>query len=89
MTSLITYFDCGIIEKDSRDPKLYYSVYKFSDNYEKIIPFFKKHNILGVKSEDFADWCKIAELVKAKDHLTLAGLDVIRDIKSGMNKGRY
>nr|YP_009574619.1 LAGLIDADG endonuclease [Orbilia dorsalia]QBF58420.1 LAGLIDADG endonuclease [Orbilia dorsalia] len=88
LTSFITYFGCGIIEKDSRDSNLYYSVYKFSDNYEKIIPFFKKHNILGVKSQDFTDWCKIAELIKVKDHLTLEGLNIIRDIKSGMNKGR-
>jgi len=89
MTNFITYFGCGRIEKDSRNSGLYYSVYKFSDNYEKIIPFFKKHNIIGVKSEDFADWCKVAELIKTKDHLTSSGLDKIREIKSGMNVGRY
>jgi len=89
MTSLITYFGCGMIEKDSRNSGVYYSVYKFSDNNEKIIPFFKKHNIIGEKSKDFADWCKVAELIKAKDHLTSSGLDEIRKIKSGMNTGRY
>lgn len=89
MTSLITYFNCGITEKDSRGPKLYYSVYKFSDNYEKIIPFFKLHKIVGIKSEDFADWCKVAEMIKTKDHLTSSGLDKICEIKSGMNKGKY
>jgi hypothetical protein len=52
MTSLITYFGCGIPppsggEKDPRGPSLNYSVYKFSENYEKIIPFFKKHKIVG------------------------------------------
>lgn len=88
MTSLITYFGCGIIEKNPRGPSLCYSVYKFSDNYEKIIPFFKKHNILGIKSEDYADWCKVAELIEGKSHLTSSGLDKIREIKSGMNKGR-
>nr|QCW06885.1 hypothetical protein [Drechslerella brochopaga] len=89
MTSFITYFGCGKIEKDFRGPKLYYSVYKFAENYEIIIPFFKKYNILGVKSEDFADWCKVAELIKTKDHLTSSGLEKIREIKSVMNKGRY
>jgi hypothetical protein len=88
MTSLITYFGCGIIEKDPRGPYLCYSVYKFSENYEKIIPFFKMHKIVGIKSEDFADWCKVAEMIEAKDHLTSSGLDKIRNIKSGMNKGR-
>ena len=89
LTSFITYFGCGMIEKDSKKPRLHFSVYKFSDNYEKILPFFKTHNILGVKSEDFADWCKVAELVKTKDHLTSHGLDKIREIRSGMNTGRY
>jgi len=89
MTSLINYFGCGMIEKDSKNPRLHYSVYKFSDNYEKIIPFFLKNKIIGVKSEDFADWCKVAELIKAKDQFTSSGLGKIREIKSGMNLGRY
>lgn len=88
MTSLITYFGCGFIEKDSRGPKLYYMVYKFSDISEKIIPFFKKHMIVGVKSKDFADWCEAGEIIGAKEHLTSSGLEKIREIKSGMNKGR-
>ena len=90
MTSLINYFGCGMIEKDYKNSRsCIYSVYKFSDNYEKIIPFFLKNKIIGVKSEDFADWCKVAELIKAKDHLTSSGLGKIREIKSGMNIGRY
>lgn len=88
MTSLITYFGCGSIEKDSRGPNLNYTVYKFSEISGKIIPFFKKHMIVGIKSKDFADWCKVAEMIEAKDHLTSSGLDKIREIKSGMNKGR-
>lgn len=88
ITSLITYFGCGYIEKDSRGPAIYYSVYKFSDISEKIIPFFKKHKIIGIKSEDFADWCKVGEMIEAKDHFTYPGLDKVREIKSGMNTGR-
>jgi len=43
MSSLITFFGCGIIEASSRDPAVNFAVYKFSDNYcasYKIIPFF-------------------------------------------------
>ena len=65
---------------------------KFSDLIDKIIPpIFTKNgwfSILGVKSKDFADWCKAAELMKNKAHLTAEGLDQIRKIKAGMNKGR-
>ena len=86
--SFITFFRCGILEASSRDPAVNFAVYKFSDNYEKIIPFFKKHNILGVKSEDFKDWCEAAEMIKAKKHITEVGLNQIISIKSGMNTGR-
>ena len=66
----------------------YFTVSKFSDITEKIIPFFKKYPILGVKALDFADFCKAAELMKNKAHLTKDGLEQIRKIKAGMNRGR-
>jgi hypothetical protein len=53
MRSLIEYFGCGNIYKD-RDT-LNFRVAKFSDIDEKIIPFFQKYPILGVKSKDFED----------------------------------
>jgi hypothetical protein len=37
---------------------------------------------------DYLDWCKVAELMKNKAHLTWEGLSKIRKIKAGMNKGR-
>ena len=86
--SFITFFGCGTLETSSRDPAVNFSVYKFSDNYEKIIPFFKKHNIFGVKSENFKDWCTAAEMIKAKNHLTEIGLNQIISLKLGMNTGR-
>ena len=88
MESLISYFGCGKLEKDPRGPWLNFSVYNFTDNNEKIIPFFSQHAIIGSKSEDFQDWCKVAKLVQTKNHLTKEGLDQIISIKSGMNKGR-
>lgn len=86
MRSLIKYFDCGNIYKDREAFK--YQVEKFSDIYNKIIPFFYKYRIQGVKSLDYLDWCKVAELIKIKAHLTEEGLDQIREIKAGINKGR-
>lgn len=89
MESLISYFGCGAIEKDPRGPWLNFSVYNFTDNNEKILPFFHQHAIIGAKSEDFQDWCKVAKLMQTKIHLTKEGLDQIISIKSGMNKGRF
>ena len=76
MRSLVEYFDCGIITK--RLEVFDYRVTKFNDIINKIIPFFKKYPIKGVKYKDFNDWCKAAELIKNKSHLIREGLEQIR-----------
>lgn len=88
LESFITFFGCGILEASSSKPVVNFIVYKFSDNYEKILPFFQKHIIFGVKSEDFKDWCKAAEIIKAKQHITEEGLNKIISLKSGINSKR-
>jgi hypothetical protein len=63
-------------------------VSRFSDITEKIIPFFDKYPLVGVKRLDYLDFVKVAELMKEKAHLTAEGLEQIRVIKAGMNRGR-
>ena len=82
----IIYLECGNLTKD-RD-SYSFRVTKFKDIAEKIIPFFKKYTIHGVKALDFADWCEVAEMMKQKKHLTAEGLEKIKKIKEGMNRGR-
>ena len=63
--------------------------HKFTEIDLKILPYFYKNKIKGVKSEDFNAFCKIAGIIRDKAHLTSDGLDKIKEIKSGMNTGRY
>lgn len=86
MISLIEYLNCGNINKKSK--AVDFKVTKSKDIEEKIIPFFKKYPIEGVKSKDFSDFCKVADLVKNKKHLTKEGLEHIHQIKKQMNKKR-
>ena len=65
-----------------------YSCTKFNDLHEKILPFFRKYPLIGVKSLNFADWCKAMEIIKTKAHLTEEGFNEILKIKEGMNKKR-
>lgn len=67
---------------------VHFRVTKYSDLSGKIIPFFQKYSVLGVKALDFKDFCIAAEMMKNKKHLTQEGLDVIHKIKTGMNRGR-
>jgi len=87
MKSFVSYLGCGRYETSQKDYGNFVCT-KFSDINEKIIPFFSKHPIAGIKLLDFVDWCKAAEIIKAKDHLTEDGVNQIIKIKAGMNKGR-
>lgn len=51
----ISFFNCGTLTKDTRNPVYYFLVSDIREIVEKIIPFFQEYNILGVKSEDFKD----------------------------------
>ena len=51
--SLIKYFECGTIQKNGEN--FDFRVTKIRDIIQKIIPFFQKYSILGVKALDFAD----------------------------------
>ena len=87
LKSLIDYFDCGRINKHG-DYGVDFVVTRFTDIENKIIPFFKNYLIIGVKNNDFKDWCEIAKMVSEKKHLTLEGLEKIKQIKGRMNKSR-
>lgn len=54
----------------------------------KVLPFFAKYPLQGVKLLDYFDFVKVVRLMKNKTHLTAEGLDIIRNIKEGMNKKR-
>ena len=86
LKSLIKYLGCGktYLYKEV----VHFRVTKYSDLSSKIIPFFKKYSIIGVKALDFKDFCIAADMMKDKKHLTKNGLDVIHKIKTGMNRGR-
>lgn len=88
MKSFPAYWGCGKYYYSDKGDHGDFRVEKFSDIYEIIIPFFHKYPIIGVKSADFQDWCKVAELMNTKKHLTPEGLDQIRQIKAGMNMNR-
>jgi LAGLIDADG endonuclease len=72
--------ECGFIYKHSKR--------NIKDINNKMIPLFNEHKIIGIKSLDYLDFCKVVEIINRKDHLTLEGSEKIKLIKFGMNKGR-
>ena len=88
MKVLVDYLGSGKIYKYSGKPAVVLTIFNFSDLNNLIIPFFDKNPLLGVKLIDYLDWCKVAKLIDKGSHLTIEGLNLIREIKSGMNTGR-
>ena len=62
-------------------PHVKYKVSNFTDIYEKIIPFFKRYPLQAKKRQSFEQFCQVAELIKAKHHLTEEGIRQIKSIR--------
>lgn len=88
MENIRKFLDCGICYKNSPDTIQVFAVERLSDLTEKILPFFEIYQLKGFKAKDFADFKKVVELIRSKAHLTASGLEEVRKIKSGMNRGR-
>ena len=88
MEKIVEYFGSGKIYKYSGKSAISLSIVDFADITNIIIPFFNQSPIIGVKLYDYIDWCKIHDLMINRSHLTVEGIISIRDIKSGMNRGR-
>lgn len=88
LDKLISFFGAGRYHGIKGKGWGSYECSKFSDIKLKIIPFFNQYSIVGIKNKDFKDWCKIANLIDTKRHLTEDGLAEILKIKKGMNKER-
>ena len=75
---------CGSVSKSRNTRNL--EVSKFSDIYNRVIPFFKNYPVQGLKYENFIKWVMVGEMMKQRLHVTHSGLTKIRLIKSTMNK---
>ena len=71
MEKIVKYLSCGYIS--IRGDIVDFHVTKYSDVAEKIIPFFAKYPILGVKTENLNDFNLVAALINNKEHLTVEG----------------
>ena len=55
LKSFIKYLECGRLNKQAGQDAVYFIVQKHHDILEKIIPFFFKYPIIGVKALNFLD----------------------------------
>ncbi len=89
LTKFIDYLGCVRIDQAStRQREVTFAEHKYRDIVGKIIPFFQSYPLQGIKNMDYQDFCAIAKIMENKSHLTPEGLNKIKSLKSGMNRGR-
>ncbi len=88
------YFKVGTVYQKSSArehhlPAYVYEITKRDDIYKVIIPFFKKHKLLGTKAISFNCFCEIANIVENRfdtRKLNHSELEKVTRLKLGMNK---
>lgn len=88
MEKIVQYLGSGKVYKYKSQSAVSLSVVDFSVITNKLIPLFEANPIVGVKYLDYLDWCKIHKLMLNRSHLSVEGINLIREIKLNMNKGR-
>lgn len=83
-----SYFGgAGSILRDRKRNKASFSMNKFEDFVNILIPHFNKFPLQSAKQFDYSLWLECIRLMENKEHLTQAGLDKILSIKASLNRG--
>ena len=86
--ALKAYFGCGVVRKN-HGTRLSYRVRGQENLHTKILPFFEKHHLKTRKRVDFAKFRKVLLLMEKGEHLTVDGLEKIRQLKITMNSTTF
>ncbi len=83
--------DCGRIyhlnyERYGWHPHVELKVSSIREIITKLIPFFKKHPLRAKKRLSYQYFLQAVEIFERKQHLTLEGIERLRDIRRNMNQ---
>lgn len=90
LKTMQSFFGCGNLfvnrRYDNHNENLYrFCIRSLKDLEEKVVPFFRKHQLQTAKRFDFEHFAQIMDLIRKKKHLTLEGVKQIAEIASQMN----
>ncbi len=81
------FFSCGVVRTNHGD-RWAFRVRGRKDLTRHIVPFFVTHPLRSEKRVDFDKFSRVLRMMETGDHLTVAGVEAIRRIAAGMNRGR-
>jgi len=85
--ALKAFFGCGVVRVNHGD-RMAYRVRGIEHLARRIIPFFMQHPLKTGKNVDFLKFRDVVLMMAKSEHLTGDGVEAIRRIASGMNRGR-
>ena len=80
------FFGCGQITRNHGDRKEL-RIRGLRQLSERVVTFFKAHPLNTVKRSSFKRFAEVIMMMERGEHLTLEGLEKIREIASRMNRG--
>ncbi|MBU0974128.1 LAGLIDADG family homing endonuclease [Patescibacteria group bacterium] len=83
--------NCGRIyhlsyERYGWNPHVELKISSIKEIREKLIPFFQKHKLRGKKRKSFELFVKAAKVFENREHLTMEGIEKLREIRRSMNQ---
>ena len=84
--ALKAHFGCGVVRSNHGD-RMAYRVRSLEHLVERILPFFIEHPLKTKKNVAFRKFRRVCLMMARGDHLTDEGLEKIREIAEGMNRG--
>jgi hypothetical protein len=86
MNLFIKFFGCGNVRKRNNTDRCDYYIPDFKNIYEYILPQFKKYPLFNIKTLDFLDFYKAAELFKIESRNNTKSIrEIISNMKSRRN----
>lgn len=85
--ALKAYFGCGVV-RSNHGERMAFRVRGQKNLLEKIVPFFEKHKLKTKKRQDFMAFKTVLLKMERNEHLTVEGIEEIKQIASKMNTGK-
>ena len=86
LEQLREFFGCGQVTRNHGDRKEL-RIRGLKQLSERVVPFFEANPLRTVKQESFARFAEVIRRMNRGDHLMMEGLDEIRELAAGMNRG--
>jgi hypothetical protein len=92
MQMIADFFDVALLESTRTTLKTSNSTYYFhvesKDKLSKVINYFDRYSLMGVKGLDYQNFKTIYSTILTKDHLTDSGREEIKQIITNLNSNR-